>query len=66
VAFVEVQAGVEVTAEDLMRHCRGSIASFKVPRAVYFKTAEQWPMSATKISKVALRREAAERLHEPA
>jgi acyl-CoA synthetase (AMP-forming)/AMP-acid ligase II len=66
VAFVQVQAGVEVTAEDLMRHCRGSIASFKVPRAVYFKTAEQWPMSATKISKVALRREAAERLHEPA
>jgi fatty-acyl-CoA synthase/long-chain acyl-CoA synthetase len=60
VAFVELAPGSTVTADELIEYCRGRIASFKVPRAVYFKTATEWPMSATKVNKVALRREVAE------
>jgi fatty-acyl-CoA synthase len=52
-AFVELHAGAQVTAEELVRHCIGRIASFKVPRFVYFVT--DWPMSATKIQKFRLR-----------
>ncbi|TFD46004.1 fatty acid--CoA ligase [Cryobacterium frigoriphilum] len=60
VAFVEIAAGSAVTENDLIDFCRGRIASFKVPRAIFFKTASEWPMSATKINKVALRRELGE------
>lgn len=55
VAFVERHAGADVTEEELIAHCRGRIANYKVPRAIYFMEAEQWPMSATKIDKRALR-----------
>ncbi len=34
VAFVVVVAGVTVTPEDLVEHCRGQLARFKVPRTV--------------------------------
>lgn len=57
VAFVEIAEGVSVTEEELIDYCRGRIASFKVPRAVYFKKSDEWPMSATKVNKVALRLE---------
>ncbi|MFE3137317.1 class I adenylate-forming enzyme family protein [Streptomyces scopuliridis] len=56
VAFVEVRDGCTVTAEELMRFCRGRIASFKIPRAVRFIEPGGWPMSTTKINKRALRR----------
>ena len=36
-----------------IRHCVGRIASFKVPRYVYF--VSEWPLSATKIQKFRLR-----------
>ncbi|MCU1501377.1 MAG: AMP-binding protein, partial [Ilumatobacteraceae bacterium] len=57
VAFVELVAGAHATAEELIAHCRGQLASFKVPREVRFVT--EWPMSATKIQKRVLR----EQLH---
>ncbi|WP_445785143.1 class I adenylate-forming enzyme family protein [Sphingorhabdus sp.] len=55
VAFVELMPGTQVSAEDLIAHCKGRIAGYKVPRAVYFVKAEDWPLSATKVNKRALR-----------
>jgi len=55
VAFVELYEGQELDEEGLIAHCRGRIASYKVPRAIHFMTATEWPMSATKIDKRALR-----------
>lgn len=57
VAFVELVEGAELEAEDILAWCRGRIASFKVPRAIFFKTSDQWPMSATKVNKIELRKE---------
>ena len=51
-AFVELQDGVELGPEELVRYCVGRIASFKVPRYVEF--VSDWPMSATKIQKFKL------------
>ncbi|MDN5914879.1 MAG: acyl--CoA ligase [Pseudonocardia sp.] len=59
VAFIEIEQGVALDADEIITWCRGKIASFKVPRAVHFKTASEWPMSATKINKVDLRKELA-------
>jgi acyl-CoA synthetase (AMP-forming)/AMP-acid ligase II len=53
VAFVELTAGNTLTEEDVIAHCSGRIASFKIPRHVRFVT--EWPMSATKIQKFRLR-----------
>ena len=55
VAFVELDAGASAGETELIAHCKGRIANYKVPRAVYFVSAEEWPMSATKIDKRALR-----------
>jgi fatty-acyl-CoA synthase/long-chain acyl-CoA synthetase len=56
VAFVELYEGAAATtAEELIAHCAGRIARYKVPRAVHFMSASDWPMSATKIDKRALR-----------
>jgi acyl-CoA synthetase (AMP-forming)/AMP-acid ligase II len=52
-AFVERVPGADLGEEELIAHCRGRIASFKVPRHVRF--VEEWPMSATKIQKHRLR-----------
>jgi acyl-CoA synthetase (AMP-forming)/AMP-acid ligase II len=60
VAFVELAPGREATAEELVEHCRGRIASFKVPRHVRF--VDEWPMSATKIQKFRLREQIAAEL----
>ena len=59
VAFVEIEEGVVLGADEIIAWCRGKIASFKIPRAVHFKTAAEWPMSTTKINKVVLRKELA-------
>jgi len=55
VAFVELRPGQNAQAEELIAFCKGKIANYKIPRAVYFRKAEEWPMSATKINKRALR-----------
>lgn len=52
-AFVELKPGAVATEQELIDHCRGQIASFKVPR--YIRFVEQWPMSATKIQRFRLR-----------
>ena len=60
VAFVELRPGREPTddlAAELAEHCRGHLASFKVPRRVLF--VDSWPMSATKIQKHRLREQLA-------
>jgi len=53
VAFVELADGHTLTEMDVIAHCTGRIASFKIPRYVRFVT--EWPMSATKIQKFRLR-----------
>ncbi len=59
-AFVELRPGASATAEELIGHCRGQIASFKIPRYVRFVT--EWPMSATKVQKEPLRQRLIEEL----
>jgi acyl-CoA synthetase (AMP-forming)/AMP-acid ligase II len=54
-AFIELVPGSEVTPEELIEHCRGQIANFKLPRHVRF--VHSWPMSASKIQKFRLRDE---------
>lgn len=54
-AFIELIAGASATPEELIAHCKGTVASFKVPRYVRF--VSEWPMSATKIQKFRLRDE---------
>lgn len=55
VAYVELKQGYDVDGSTLIEYCRGRIANYKVPRAVYFMQPGAWPMSATKIDKRALR-----------
>ena len=55
VAFVELEVGSQVTAQDLIDHCKGRIARYKIPVDVIFVEAGTWPMSATKVNKRALR-----------
>jgi len=53
VAFVELKAGSEVSAEALIAHCRDLLAAYKLPRDVRF---EEIPKTSTgKIQKFALR-----------
>lgn len=61
-AFVQPSAGAVVTEQQLIEHCLGVLATFKVPRYVVF--TEQWPMSGTKIQKHELRRRIAAHLAE--
>lgn len=51
-AFIELQPGATLTPEELVAHCDGRIASYKIPR--YIRFVEDWPMSATKVQKFEL------------
>ncbi len=53
VAFVELAPGESASEAELIEHCREGLASFKVPRAIFFVT--EWPMSSTKVQKFKLR-----------
>ena len=55
VAFVELQPGESASDEEIIDFCKGRIASYKVPRAIFFVNEGEWPMSATKVDKRALR-----------
>ena len=52
-AFIELRPGTTLTEEEVIAHCRGGLASFKVPRYVRFVT--EWPMSSTKVQTFRLR-----------
>jgi fatty-acyl-CoA synthase len=52
-AFVKLRAGATATEAELIAHCQGRIASFKVPRYVRF--VEEWPYAGEKIRKNVLR-----------
>ena len=57
VAFVRSEPGQTLTEDDVLAHCRGRIASFKIPRRVIF--VDDFPMTSSgKIQKVHLRAEA--------
>ncbi len=53
VAFIELKPGMQVSEDEIIDHCKGQLASFKVPRAVRF--VQEWPMSSTKVQKYRLR-----------
>ena len=61
-AFVQLRADAVTTEEDLVAHCLGRIATFKVPRYVRF--VDEWPMSGTKVQKFRLRETLAAELAE--
>ena len=53
VAYVELRLGADVTAEEIIAHCRGLLAHYKVPREIRF---EPIPKTSTgKIQKYQLR-----------
>jgi fatty-acyl-CoA synthase len=52
-AFVELAEGASTSEQDLIDHCKGRIAGFKVPRHIRF--VQEWPMSTSKIQKFRLR-----------
>ena len=55
-AFVELKPGAEVTAADIVAHCKLHLAGFKVPRAIVF--GELPKTSTGKIQKFELRKQA--------
>ena len=56
-AFVERAPGTKIEADVVIDLCRGKMASFKIPRHVFF--VDEFPMTASgKIRKVDLRAEA--------
>jgi fatty-acyl-CoA synthase len=61
VAFVKCEAGHALTDAEVLAHCKGRIASFKIPRHVVF--VDEFPMTSSgKIQKVKLREEALRRI----
>ena len=61
VAFVSLRPGAQVSGDELIDACRGRIASFKIPRHIFFM--DDLPeTSSGKIRKVDLREEARRRL----
>ena len=59
-AFVELAPGMTADERELIDHCLGQIATFKVPR--YVRIVAEWPMSGTKIKKFVLREQIREEL----
>jgi len=58
-AFVILQPGVEMTAEDIQDYCRGKIAWHKIPKYIHF--TDGYPLTTSgKIMKYKLREQAAE------
>lgn len=55
-AFVELKPGAQVSAEDIVAHCKKHLAGFKIPRAVVF--GELPKTSTGKIQKFELRKQA--------
>ena len=60
-AFVELVEGESATEAELIEHCKGKLASFKIPRHV--RTVTQWPISTSKIQKFKLKERLVEELN---
>ncbi|HXJ85085.1 MAG TPA: AMP-binding protein [Candidatus Methylomirabilis sp.] len=57
-AVVELHAGATATAESLTAFCRERLASYKVPSRIVFRSAGEFPLTATgKVQKPRLREE---------
>jgi fatty-acyl-CoA synthase len=56
VAYVETKPGSTVTAAELVAHCKGLLAGYKVPREIRFETIPK--TSTGKIQKFQLRERA--------
>lgn len=54
-AYVELVPGSTLTPAEVVTHCIGRIATYKVPR--YVRIIREWPMSTTKIQKFRLPRD---------
>ncbi len=52
-AFVELAEGSSASEAELIAHCKGKLAGFKIPRHV--RMVSEWPMSTSKIQKFKLR-----------
>ena len=59
-AFVEFEAGLEASEEELIGFCKGKIAGFKIPR--HIRSIQEWPISSTKIQKFRLQDQLCEEL----
>jgi acyl-CoA synthetase (AMP-forming)/AMP-acid ligase II len=59
-AFVELAEGSVADEAELIAHCKGKLAGFKIPRHV--RVVSEWPMSTSKIQKFKLRGELIEDL----
>ncbi|MHB0937454.1 MAG: AMP-binding protein [Armatimonadota bacterium] len=58
-AFIILQPGADITAEDVQDFCRGRIAWFKIPKYIHF--TDHYPLTASgKIQKYKLREQAAQ------
>ena len=55
-AFVELKPGASVSAEELVAHCRGLLAGYKLPREIRFETIPK--TSTGKVQKFQLRERA--------
>ena len=55
IAFVVLNPGQELTAEELINFCRSSLANFKIPRRVEFSQTELPKNASGKILKRVLR-----------
>ena len=60
-AFVELKEGMSCTEEEILNHCKGKIANFKIPRYVAF--LRDFPMTGSgKIQKFKLKEKASEEM----
>jgi fatty-acyl-CoA synthase len=60
-AWVRLREGAAVTGDQLTEHCRGRIATYKIPR--YWKFVDDFPMTVTgKVQKFRMREAAVEEL----
>ncbi|HKE15170.1 MAG TPA: AMP-binding protein [Kofleriaceae bacterium] len=60
-AWIRLKPGVQASEEDLLLHCKGRIATYKIPR--YWKFVDQFPMTVTgKVQKYKMREQAIEEL----
>ncbi|WP_298173761.1 AMP-binding protein [Novosphingobium sp.] len=59
-AFVELAEGASTDEAELIAHCKGKLAGFKIPRHV--RMVSEWPMSTSKIQKFKLRGQLIEEL----